>query len=110
MKLTVDFLKDAERKNQTGRWSDGGRGSFGLYALSQRRKSAKNEDGGVAIRFCQRIGIQGRVTNIGLGPWSPGMPIEGFHKRVFTVYFLGDGHARRIGLVRFVERIKSTTE
>ena len=49
---------------EPGRYSDGGRGSFGLYLLVSQRK-----DGGVSRSWCQRIRIGGRPTNIGLGPY-----------------------------------------
>lgn len=49
---------------ESGRYSDGGRGSFGLYLLVRQRR-----DGGISRSWCQRIRIDGRPTNVGLGSY-----------------------------------------
>lgn len=59
-KLTV---KSIERLGP-GRYSDGGRGSFGLYLLVQPRAG-----GGLRRSWAQRIRVAGRETNIGLGSY-----------------------------------------
>ena len=77
IKLDIKIIKGASERSvkkftarsvaglrKPGRYSDGGRGSFGLYLLVSQRK-----DGGVSRSWCQRIRIDGRPTNIGLGPY-----------------------------------------
>lgn len=59
-RLTV---KSIERLGP-GRYSDGGRGSFGLYLLVQPRAG-----GGLRRSWAQRIRVAGRETNIGLGSY-----------------------------------------
>ncbi len=63
--MAAPRLSETRIKNAgPGRHSDGGRAGYGLYILVQ-----PNADGGLRRSFCQRLRIQGRVTNLGLGPW-----------------------------------------
>ena len=47
---------------EPGRYSDGGRGGHGLYLRVRRRANGR-----LAKAWCQRIAINGRRTNLGLG-------------------------------------------
>ena len=58
-RLNAAFVKSVDRP---GRYGDGGRGSFGL-ALLVRPTST----GGLSKSYIQRIRVNGRETNIGLG-------------------------------------------
>ena len=60
-KLTAGFVK---KVNEPGRYSDGGRGSFGLFLLVRPRAG-----GGVRRSWGQRLLIDGRPHNLGLGPF-----------------------------------------
>ena len=58
-RLTAAFVA---RVREAGRYGDGGRGSHGLSLRVWIRPS-----GEVARAFCQRVRINGRATNLGLG-------------------------------------------
>ena len=58
--LTAAFVKTVK---QPGRYGDGGRGSFGLYLRVWHRPNGR-----VGKSWGQRITIDGRRTNLGLGP------------------------------------------
>ena len=58
--LTAAFVRTVTRP---GRYGDGGRGSFGLYLRVWHRPNGR-----VGKSWAQRLRINGRVTNLGLGP------------------------------------------
>ncbi|MYC99006.1 MAG: tyrosine-type recombinase/integrase [Gammaproteobacteria bacterium] len=58
--LTAAFVRTVKRP---GRYGDGGRGSFGLYLRVWHRPNGR-----VGKSWGQRITINGRRTNLGLGP------------------------------------------
>ncbi len=58
--LTAAFVRTVTRP---GRYGDGGRGSFGLYLRVWHRPNGR-----VGKSWGQRIAINGRRTNLGLGP------------------------------------------
>ena len=60
-RLSAIFVKSA---TQPGRYGDGGRGSYGLALLVSPTKV-----GGITKSWVQRIIINGRPTNLGLGPY-----------------------------------------
>ena len=60
-KLTAGFVKKIDTP---GRYSDGGRGGFGLFLLVRPRAG-----GGCRRSWGQRLLINGRPTNLGLGPF-----------------------------------------
>ena len=61
VRLSAGFIKSVR---EPGRYGDGGRGSLGL-ALLVRPTAA----GGLSKAFIQRVRLNGRETNIGLGSW-----------------------------------------
>lgn len=59
--LTVGFIKRVDRP---GRYGDGGHGRYGLALLVRVRAG-----GGVRKSWIQRVRVNGKATNIGLGPY-----------------------------------------
>ena len=61
VRLSAGFIKSVR---ESGRYGDGGRGSLGLALLVRPTAT-----GGLSKAFVQRVRLNGRETNIGLGSW-----------------------------------------
>lgn len=60
-RLTAKFVRKVD---EPGRYGDGGRGSFGLYLRVHRAKTGR-----VTKNWGQRLWINGKATNLGLGSY-----------------------------------------